>query len=195
MSLRDNRIHVFDIIREGRKKGTSTLLPRRRKEERRRCHMENGKVGGRFDDRYEQRKRGGDPARNGNSGSGGTRGGEGEEARVGKSARACEKRKRRKAVERRKRREGRWAGRPVVLWRQPRTRSPLLALSSPRRHVAKQPPSSIIPFRHPDELVSFNYGGRGEEIGSRSQGRWIILHAYIYIYVYTYIYIYIYILA
>lgn len=138
---------------------------------------------------------GGDPARNGNSGSGGTRGGEGEEARVGKSARACEKRKRRKAVERRKRREGRWAGRPVVLWRQPRTRSPLLALSSPRRHVAKQPPSSIIPFRHLDELVSFNYGGRGEEIGSRSQGRWIILHAYIYIYVYIYIYIYIYILA
>lgn len=61
MSLRDNRIHVFDIIREGRKKGTSTLLPRRRKEERRRCHMENGKVGGRFDDRYEQRrKRGGE---------------------------------------------------------------------------------------------------------------------------------------
>lgn len=57
MSLRDNRIHVFDIIREGRKKGTSTLLPRRRKEERRRCHMENGKVGGRFDDRYEQRRR------------------------------------------------------------------------------------------------------------------------------------------
>lgn len=78
MSLRDNRIHVFDIIREGRKKGTSTLLPRRRKEERRRCHMENGKVGGRFDDRYEQRRRGGDPARNGNSGSGGTRGGEGK---------------------------------------------------------------------------------------------------------------------